>query len=79
LDRFGLCRAHSGLSVHKTSPKRPYALSVGVVNGIDLNEWHPSIDPHLSPADGYCRYDCDSLDVGKARCKAALQQVGTAL
>ncbi|KAL4855125.1 Granule-bound starch synthase 2 [Chlorella vulgaris] len=46
----------------------------GVVNGIDLNEWHPAIDAHLSPSDGYCPYDADSLDSGKARCKAALQK-----
>ncbi|EFN59872.1 hypothetical protein CHLNCDRAFT_6787, partial [Chlorella variabilis] len=46
----------------------------GVVNGIDGREWSPSIDPHLSPAEGYARYDAETLDVGKTRCKAALQQ-----
>lgn len=45
----------------------------GVVNGIDVNDWHPSIDHHLD-TDGYKRYDIASVDAGKAACKAALQK-----
>ena len=39
---------------------------VGIVNGIDDDEWDPSKDPHL-PA----HYDADALS-GKAACRAAL-------
>ena len=45
-----------------------------MVNGIDYSEWHPLTDPHLQ-SDGYTNYDADSLALGKACCKAALQQV----
>lgn len=41
----------------------------GILNGIDSNEWNPSLDKHL-PA----QYDINSLDIGKAECKRALQQ-----
>ncbi len=51
------------------------SVAAGVVNGIDGREWSPSIDPYLSPTMGYTNYDAETLDVGKARCKAALQQV----
>ena len=45
----------------------------GVVNGIDVHEWHPSVDAFLD-TDGYQRYDVDTVDAGKAACKAALQK-----
>lgn len=41
----------------------------GILNGIDPDEWSPSVDPHL-PA----RYDIDSLKTGKPTCKRALQE-----
>ena len=65
----------SATSFSNHTVKQFLLLSAGVVNGIDGREWSPSIDPHLSPAEGYARYDAETLDVGKARCKAALQQV----
>ncbi len=41
----------------------------GILNGIDPHEWNPATDPHLA-----ANYDAQSVDQGKARCKAALQE-----
>ena len=41
----------------------------GILNGIDSQEWSPSVDPHL-PA----RYGLESLETGKSTCKRALQE-----
>lgn len=41
----------------------------GILNGIDVEQWNPATDPYL-PA----HYTIDSIEEGKARCKAALQQ-----
>lgn len=45
----------------------------GVVNGIDTQDWNPSVDVHLT-SDGYKQYDITTLKAGKAACKAALQK-----
>lgn len=45
----------------------------GVVNGIDDKEWNPELDVHLQ-SDGYTNYTSETLDAGKAQCKAALQK-----
>jgi len=41
---------------------------VGILNGIDYNEWDPSADPAIT-----ARYSLDSL-AGKARCRSALKK-----
>ncbi|HXI20904.1 MAG TPA: glycogen/starch synthase, partial [Gemmatimonadales bacterium] len=41
---------------------------VGIVNGIDMAEWDPATDPHITAT-----YSPEAL-AGKARCKAALQR-----
>ncbi|HBH97705.1 MAG TPA: glycogen synthase GlgA [Candidatus Omnitrophica bacterium] len=41
---------------------------VGILNGIDVDEWNPQTDPHLA-----ARYAVDRLE-GKATCKRALQR-----
>lgn len=45
----------------------------GIVNGIDDTEWSPELDAHLK-SDGYTNYSMDTLETGKAACKAALQK-----
>lgn len=45
----------------------------GIVNGIDTVEWNPRLDVHLQ-SDGYTNYSPETLETGKAQCKAALQQ-----
>ena len=46
---------------------------VGIVNGVDTDEWNPETDAHLSEAAGYETYGAATLAAGKAACKAALQ------
>ncbi|PON65379.1 Glycogen synthase [Parasponia andersonii] len=45
----------------------------GIVNGIDTKEWNPQYDVHLT-TDGYTNYSLETLQTGKAQCKAALQK-----
>ncbi|KAL6009131.1 Sucrose synthase [Asimina triloba] len=45
----------------------------GIVNGIDTKEWNPELDVFLS-SDGYTNYSLETLQTGKAQCKAALQK-----
>ncbi|KAF5945241.1 hypothetical protein HYC85_015469 [Camellia sinensis] len=44
----------------------------GIVNGIDMKDWNPQLDVHLT-SDGYTNYSLDTLHAGKPQCKAALQ------
>lgn len=46
----------------------------GIVNGIDTQDWSPSVDKTLR-SDGYRNYGTGSLAEGKAACKVALQRV----
>lgn len=41
----------------------------GILNGIDVDEWNPATDPNLA-----ANYDAQSVEAGKPRCKAALQE-----
>ncbi|XP_074582158.1 soluble starch synthase 2-2, chloroplastic/amyloplastic-like isoform X2 [Curcuma longa] len=45
----------------------------GIVNGIDTHSWNPKFDVYLN-SDGYTNYFLETLQTGKAQCKAALQQ-----
>ncbi|PSR87682.1 Granule-bound starch synthase [Actinidia chinensis var. chinensis] len=45
----------------------------GIVNGIDAKDWSPQFDVHLK-SDGYTNYSLETLQTGKAQCKAALQK-----
>ena len=47
----------------------------GIVNGIDLEEWSPDLDPFLTEEDGYAQYAPDETGfAGKIECKRALQK-----
>ncbi|XP_020148103.1 soluble starch synthase 2-1, chloroplastic/amyloplastic isoform X2 [Aegilops tauschii subsp. strangulata] len=45
----------------------------GIVNGIDTTDWNPRCDVHLK-LDGYSNYSLETVETGKAQCKAALQK-----
>ncbi|GMH15666.1 hypothetical protein Nepgr_017507 [Nepenthes gracilis] len=45
----------------------------GIVNGIDTKEWNPQHDAYLK-SDGYTNYSLETLNLGKAQCKEALQK-----
>lgn len=42
----------------------------GIMNGIDITVWNPKNDPYLSKE---CRYDIDTIDIGKSKSKLKLQ------
>jgi len=41
----------------------------GIVNGVDYSVWNPQTDPHLA-----ARYNAETVQEGKALCKASLQR-----
>jgi starch synthase len=41
----------------------------GILNGIDIDEWNPATDKYIA-----ANYDLDTFEIGKPKCKAALQQ-----
>ncbi|HMP08511.1 MAG TPA: glycogen synthase GlgA [Lacipirellulaceae bacterium] len=43
---------------------------VGIINGVDYDEWNPAVDKYLGPL----RYSVDDATTGKAACKADLQR-----
>ncbi|MFL5241451.1 MAG: glycogen synthase GlgA [Gemmataceae bacterium] len=57
-----------GCGLHGVLLER-HAKLTGIVNGVDYNEWNPAIDPHLAS-----KYDVDSLETGKPKCKQFLQR-----
>lgn len=42
---------------------------VGILNGVDTEIWHPTIDPYIA-----MNYSAETVEAGKAACKAALQK-----
>ena len=42
---------------------------VGILNGIDVDEWNPKTDAEIA-----ANYDAETYETGKAACKAALQR-----
>ncbi|GMH29625.1 hypothetical protein Nepgr_031468 [Nepenthes gracilis] len=59
--------AEGGYGLHELLRDRKFVLN-GIVNGIDVAEWDPSCDVHIS-----AHYSVDDLS-GKVQCKIALQK-----
>lgn len=57
-----------GCGLHGVLMQRSNRLH-GIVNGIDDRIWNPATDPHIA-----AKFDATTLDAGKGKCKAALQQ-----
>ncbi|CAL9064797.1 granule-bound starch synthase 2, chloroplastic/amyloplastic-like [Musa acuminata AAA Group] len=45
----------------------------GIVNGISTESWNPNSDVYLT-SDGYTNFSLETLQLGKAQCKASLQR-----
>ncbi|KAK4769660.1 hypothetical protein SAY86_027810 [Trapa natans] len=56
-----------GYGLHELLSNRKFVLN-GITNGIDVNEWNPSIDEHI------CSHYSSTDLSGKVRCKIALQK-----
>lgn len=61
-----------GWGLHNIINENDWKLK-GIVNGIDTKEWSPQSDVHLR-SDGYSNYSLETLHIGKAKCKEALQK-----
>ncbi len=57
-----------GCGLHGALSSRSSDL-VGILNGVDTEIWNPATDPYIAQ-----QYSADSVEIGKAACKAALQQ-----
>ena len=57
-----------GCGLHGALSSRSNDL-VGILNGVDTEIWNPATDPYLAQ-----QYTADSVETGKAACKAALQK-----
>ncbi|GLU11081.1 hypothetical protein SLE2022_278510 [Rubroshorea leprosula] len=64
--------AEGGWGLHHIINENDWKLR-GIVNGIDTKDWNPQYDVHLT-ADGYTNYTLETVQTGKAQCKAALQK-----
>ncbi|KAA8530375.1 hypothetical protein F0562_005084 [Nyssa sinensis] len=64
--------SEGGWGLHDIINENDWKLK-GIVNGIDTKEWNPELDIHLQ-SDGYTNYSLETLQTGKAQCKAALQK-----
>lgn len=56
-----------GCGLHEVLKAKAHRL-VGILNGIDTNEWNPAGDPHLPQ-----HYSAEQIAPGKPGCKSALQ------
>ncbi|KAI7981084.1 hypothetical protein LOK49_Contig73G00008 [Camellia lanceoleosa] len=63
--------SEGGWGLHSIINENDWKLR-GIVNGIDMKDWNPQLDVHLT-SDGYTNYSLDTLHAGKPQCKAALQ------
>ncbi|CAN1845047.1 Starch synthase 2, chloroplastic/amyloplastic [Linum perenne] len=64
--------SEGGWGLHSIINENDWKLR-GIVNGIDTQEWNPKCDIHLT-SDGYANYSLETLQIGKPKCKAALQK-----
>lgn len=64
--------SEGGWGLHNIINENDWKLK-GIVNGIDAKDWNPEFDVHLK-SDGYINYSLETLQKGKAQCKAALQK-----
>lgn len=64
--------SEGGWGLHNIINENDWKLQ-GIVNGIDAKDWNPEFDVHLK-SDGYTNYSLETLQTGKAQCKAALQK-----
>ncbi|TWT58735.1 Glycogen synthase [Thalassoglobus neptunius] len=62
-----ICRPEFGYGLDPVLEYRGDDL-VGILNGVDMTVWNPEIDPRIET-----QYSADTVEEGKARCKAALQ------
>lgn len=53
---------HGALAAHRDN-------LVGILNGVDTEIWNPATDPYIAKT-----YNADTVEAGKAACKAALQK-----